>query len=62
MGLYNKPMAKNCQLWTSDSHVLLDGPTASREALERAADIVAEGGTFRYRFQFPAMRVGLSEI
>ena len=62
MGLYNKPMAKNCQLWTGDSQVLLDGPTASREALERAADIVAEGGTFRYRFQFPAMRVGLSEI
>jgi hypothetical protein len=62
MGLYNKPMAKNCQLWTSDPHVLLDGPTATREALERAANIVAEGGTFRYRFQFPAMRVGLSEI
>ena len=62
MGLYNKPMAKNCQLWTGDSHVLLDGPTASREALEKAADTVAEGGTFRYRFQFPAMRAGLHEI
>ena len=62
MGLYGKPMAKNCQLWTGDHHVLLDGPQASREELERAAAIVAEGGTFRYRFQFPAMRVGLSEI
>ena len=62
MGLYNKPMAKNCQLWTGDAHVLLDGPASSREALEKAADTVAEGGTFRYRFQFPAMRVGVYEI
>ena len=62
MGLYGKPMAKNCQLWTRDYHVLLDGPEAGLDELEKAAEIVAEGGTFRYRFQFPAMRVGLSEI
>ena len=62
MGLYGKPMAKNCQLWTRDGQVLLDGPKAVREELEKAAEIVAEGGTFRYRFLFPAMRVGLNEI
>jgi len=62
MGLYGKPMAKNCQLWTGDSHLLLDGPKAGREELERATEIVAQGGTFRYRFQFPAMHVGLNEI
>ena len=62
MELYGKPMAKNSQLWTADSHVLLDGPRANREQLEKAATIVAQGGTFRYRFQFPAMQVGVYEI
>jgi hypothetical protein len=62
MGLYGKPMAKNCQLWTGDSHLLLDGPQAGREELKQAEETVARGGTFRYRFQFPAMRVGLYEI
>ena len=62
MGLYGKPMAKNCQLWTGDFHLLLDGPQANRAELERAAAIVSEGGTFHYRFQFPPMRVGLHEI
>ena len=62
MGLYGKPMAKNSQIWTADSHLLLDGPGAGREELETAARIVAQGGTFRYRFQFPAMRVGLHEV
>ena len=62
MGLYGKPMARNCQLWTTDAHLLLDGPNAGPEELERAAEVVAQGGTFRYRFQFPAMRVGSHEI
>ena len=62
MGLYGKPMARNCQLWLSDARLLLDGPRASREQLETAARIVAQGGTFRYRFLFPPMRVGLHEV
>jgi hypothetical protein len=62
MGLYNKPMARNSQLWTADSRLILDGPHAGRDALENAAREVAQGGTFRYRFQFPAMRVGLYEV
>jgi hypothetical protein len=62
MGLYGKPMARNCQLWTPDSKLLLDGPRATREELERASRVIAEGGYFRYRFQFPAMRVGLHEV
>ena len=41
MGLYGKPMAKNSQLWTGDDHLLLDGPKAGREELERAAEVVA---------------------
>jgi hypothetical protein len=62
MRLYNKPMAKNCQLWTKDGKLLLDGPRASRAQLETAANIVAQGGTFRYRFIFPPMCVGLHEV
>jgi hypothetical protein len=62
MGLYGKPMARNSQVWTEDAHLLLDGPQATREELERAAEVVAQGGAFRYRFQFPAMRVALHEV
>lgn len=62
MGLYGKPMARNSQLWTEDAHLLLDGPNATRDELHRAARVVAQGGNFRYRFQFPAMRVGLHEV
>jgi hypothetical protein len=62
MGLYGKPMARNSQVWTEDAHLLLDGPHAAREELERAARVVAQGGAFRYRFEFPAMRVGLHEV
>jgi hypothetical protein len=57
-GLYGKPMARNAQVWTHDMHLLLDGPRADRADLERAMNAVAGGGTFGYRFHFPAMRVG----
>jgi len=62
MGLYGKPMARNSQLWTQDAHLLLDGPNATRDELAEAARAVARGGAFRYRFQFPAMRVGRHEV
>jgi hypothetical protein len=62
MGLYSKPMARNSQIWTADSQVVLDGPEATKESIERAAATVARGGSFRYRFQFPAMRVGNFEV
>lgn len=62
LGLYGKPMARNSQIWTSDSRLLLNGPGASREDLERAAETIARGGTFSYRFQFPPMRVGPYQI
>jgi hypothetical protein len=62
VGLYDKPMARNCQLWTRDFDLLLDGPRASREQIRRAEAAVVEGGLFGYRFLFPAMRVGRHEI
>jgi hypothetical protein len=62
MGLYNKPMARNAQVWTEDAQLILDGPLSSTEDLEAAFDRLAGGGLFGYRFQFPAMRVGLHEL
>jgi hypothetical protein len=58
LGLYGKPMARNSQLWNTDMQSLLDGPNADTIQLEKAAELVAKGGTFHYRFQFPPMSVG----
>jgi hypothetical protein len=60
--LYNKPMARNVQLWSHDFHRLLDGPHAPRADLERALHAITQGGLFGYRFQYPAMRVGRHEV
>ncbi len=62
MGLYDKPMARNCQLWTKAFELLLDGPNASQEQLQKAEAALIEGGLFGYRFHFPAMRVGHYEV
>ena len=62
LGLYGKPMARNSQIWTHDHRLLLDGPSADREQLVRAAVRLAEGGLFGYRFVYPAMRVGRHEV
>lgn len=60
--LYDKPMARNVQLWTEDYQLLLDGPMATPEQLKQAMRTVEAGGLFGYRFQFPAMRVGKHEL
>ena len=62
LGLYGKPMAQNAQIWTRDYTLLLDGPSASREAIARAAQVTDEGGRFGYRFLYPAMRAGVREL
>ncbi len=62
LGLYGKPMARNSQIWTHDYQMLLDGPSAKRRDLVRAAEALAEGGLFGYRFQFPAMRLAQHEV
>jgi hypothetical protein len=62
LGLYGKPMARNAQVWTHDGRLLLDGPRATGEEIERAAQAVRGGGLFGYRFLFPAMRVGRREV
>ena len=62
MGLYDKPMAKNCQLWSRDFELILDGPNATVDELRKAEATILAGGLFGYRFQFPAAQVGRHEI
>ncbi|OWK35526.1 M28 family peptidase [Fimbriiglobus ruber] len=62
VSLYDKPMARNVQLWTEDHRLLLDGPTATPDQLKHAMRTVQAGGLFGYRFLFPAMRVGRHEV
>jgi Peptidase family M28 len=62
ISLYDKPMARNIQLWTEDSRLVLDGPNATPEQLKQAMRTVQAGGMFGYRFVFPAMRVGMHEV
>ncbi len=60
--LYNKPMARNAQIWTDRYELLLDGPRAGREELIQAAATVAAGGSYGYRFYYPPMVVGKYEV
>lgn len=62
LGLYDKPMARNAQIWTEDYRLLLDGPTADAAAIARAEQVVRAGGRFGYRMYFPPMRAGLREL
>jgi hypothetical protein len=62
LGLYDKPMARNVQLWTEDGYLLLDGPSATPEELKHAMHTVEAGGLFGYRFHFPVMRVGTHAV
>jgi len=62
LGLYGKPMARNAQMWTADYELLLDGPSATRKEIARAAKDVDDGGVFGYRFFYPPMRVGDREV
>lgn len=62
LGLYDKPLARNAQVWTADYRLVLDGPRADRAAVAAAARTVAGGGHFGYRFHWPPMRVGAREV
>ena len=62
MGLYNKPLACNSQLWNSNFDLLLDGPGAARKKLTEVEKTLSAGGLFGYRFFYPPMRVGKHEM
>jgi hypothetical protein len=58
LDLYNKPLARNVQIYTPAGELVLDGPRATREDILRAAQDVLDGGVFRYFFRYPTMIVG----
>src|SRR5215207_8506599 len=60
--LYDKPQARNAQLWTAAGRLVLDGPRATPAGLRAARAAVEAGGLFGYRFLYPAMRVGRHEV
>jgi len=62
LGLYDKPMARNAQIWTEDYRLLLDGPSHGRFRIDETACALRAGGHFGYRFQFPPMRVGPHDV
>ena len=62
IGLYDKPLAKNCEIWTDDYALLLDGPRADAAAIARAAAVIDAGGRFGYRFFYPAMQAGVRDV
>jgi len=62
LDLYNKPMARNCQLLSEHFELLLDGPRAGRKQIGEAALKLFDGGLFRYRFYFPPMQAGVHEV
>ena len=62
LGLYDKPLARNVQIWDHDYRLVLDGPRADRDAIARAAREVGAGSRFGYRMYFPPMRAGAREL
>jgi hypothetical protein len=60
--LYQKPLARNAQLWDSDFRVMLDGPNAGAAAIRRVARKVEAGGLYGYRIISPGMQVGRHEV
>jgi hypothetical protein len=62
MGLYDKPLACNSQLWDNNFSLLLNGPEAGKKRIAEVEKILLKGGLFGYRLFYPPMRVGEHEI
>ena len=62
VGLYDKPLARNAQIWSDRFTLVLDGPRADRASIARAAQRVDAGGRFGYRMYYPPMRAGRREL
>jgi hypothetical protein len=60
--LYNKPLARQAQVWTSTFRLVLDGTRHGRARIDRAAQQIAQGGRFGYRFVYPPMQVGSWQV
>jgi hypothetical protein len=62
IGLYDKPLARNSNLWSRDFDLLLDGPKATKKEIIQAEETILKGGLFGYRFYYPPMQVGYHQV
>jgi hypothetical protein len=62
MGLYDKPLARNSQIWNHKFELLLNGPEADHKKIYEVEKIILGGGLFGYRFFYPPMRVGVHNV
>lgn len=62
LGLYGKPMSRNCQIWDEAYRLVLNGPAASPAELIQARLRCQSGGRFGYRQFFPPMVCGEHEM
>jgi hypothetical protein len=62
LGLYDKPMARNSQIWSKDFDLVLDGPNASKQKFTEVEKKLLGGGLFGYRFFYLPMQTGLHYI
>ena len=62
LGLYDKPLARNVQIWTHDFNMILDGPHSNKKQILLAEEEILKGGLYGYRFFSPPMRTGEYDI
>ncbi|HVN57277.1 MAG TPA: M28 family peptidase [Bacteroidales bacterium] len=62
LGLYDKPLARNCQIWDHNFDLLLNGPRANRKEIYETEKKILNGGLFGYRFFYPPMKTGRYSI
>jgi len=62
VGLYDKPMARNAQVWSDSFEPLLDGPIAGGEQLQAMLKRIQNGGSFGYRMYYPPMTIGETPV
>jgi hypothetical protein len=62
LGLYDKPLARNAQIWTHEFDMILDGPHSVKKQILLAEEEILKGGLYGYRFFSPPMRTGEYDI
>ena len=62
VSLYDKPMARNAQVWSDTFEPLLDGPTADGDDVRAMLKRLSGGGSFGYRMYWPPMIIGRTPV
>jgi hypothetical protein len=62
VGLYDKPMGRNAQVWSEDFKPVLDGPNATGRQILKAIEALKSGGSFGYRMYYPPATIGWGKL